>query len=731
VSPARLIEHGAGIFGPELELVNDCWRLRVGLGERLDPYELYDLRAGRYVADESYCYQLAVSPLGEPGYSRGTVPCQGVRPVDWALEESPEAATLVLVGHLDFGPEGPTNIRLEHRIALSGPSVREELSLFHHHGRDSHRLSKLRFGFRKTLFDRSSFSWRPGCGSGELVPVPLRRRAGQGTDHYLAGYAAADLYPQEWTSRGGLPHRSAEAWLWCEPGSGFLVAKYNQDHIEFSVADGELVVPRRAPAGGAELQLDLLHSDRDLCLRFGGAGVSRGCPESARQLRAGERLGFGPSIIEPFDGDWQAGFGAYKKLLRARGHVVPAGYAPRVHWNELYRLGWRCGSNAPLQELPQLWEEAARARAMGAQAFYFDPGWDLFEGSSVWDVDRLGPAEDFARRLRDEYGLSLALHVMVHTKSLDEDPAIYRRRRDGEIDLWKDATPYVGGYVCPASPVWQHQKTERLRKVCASGASFLMFDFLAYEHGGVEPFDHEAKELETCWSPEHGHSVPLTREEHAEAIMEVIRAIKREFPEVKIEAHDRVAGEFLPLYYQHGPSEAHDELWGFEYMWDPYTDLLSGKALSLYEYNLAYDIPLYLHINSAHDSKNLLAFWWYASCCRHLGIGGLDQQGDQWPYLAAAMKTYRRLQAYFSRGRFCGIDPLTHLHVLDDEGGAVLTAFNLGPEHVSRTVAITAEMMPIGPAPRLAGATSDTVDGALIVNLEIGALSPAVVEIDV
>ena len=78
-------------------------------------------------------------------------------------------------------------------------------------------------------------------------------------------------------------------------------------------------------------------------------------------------------------------------------------------------------------------------------------------------------------------------------------------------------------------------------------------------------------------------------------------------------------------------SNAHDELWGFEYMWDPYTDLLSGKALSLYEYNLAYDIPLYLHINSAHDSPTMLAFWWYASCCRHLGIGGLDEDDQQWP----------------------------------------------------------------------------------------------------
>ena len=120
-----------------------------------------------------------------------------------------------------------------------------------------------------------------------------------------------------------------------------------------------------------------------------------------------------------------------------------------MHWNELYRRGWRCGSNAPLQELPELFAEAARAQAAGAQRFYFDPGWDLFEGSSVWDTERLGPVEEFIGRLRDEYGLSLALHLMIHTKSVAEDPAIYRRRPDGEIDRWTDATPYAAGQTRP------------------------------------------------------------------------------------------------------------------------------------------------------------------------------------------------------------------------------------------------------------------------------------------
>ena len=65
-------------------------------------------------------------------------------------------------------------------------------------------------------------------------------------------------------------------------------------------------------------------------------------------------------------------------------------------------------------------------------------------------------------------------------------------------------------------------------------------------------------------------------------------------------------------------------------MWDPLNDIVvtgskyitNMRAKSLYYYNLAYNIPLYLHINLKTDNANALAFWWYASTCRHLGIGG-------------------------------------------------------------------------------------------------------------
>ena len=165
--------------------------------------------------------------------------------------------------------------------------------------------------------------------------------------------------------------------------------------------------------------------------------------------------------------------------------------------------------------------------------------------------------------------------------------------------------------------------------------------------------------------------------------------------------------------------------------------MLSGKALSLYEYNLAYDVPLYLHINSAHDSPTMLAFWWYASCCRHLGIGGLDEADPQWARLVEAMRTYRRLQAWFAGGRFVGLDRLTHLHVLDDGGGAVLTAYNLGAAEVHRSVSVDLSALGLEgePAvfshPPIAIGSQRVAGAALVLELEIAPLSPVVVEIGV
>ena len=148
-----------------------------------------------------------------------------------------------------------------------------------------------------------------------------------------------------------------------------------------------------------------------------------------------------------------------------------------------------------------------------------------------------------------------------------------------------------------------------------------------------------------------------------------------------IEAHDRVSGgiqDYMPLYYEHNldGKVTFDEHWGFEYMWSPYMDLLAGKALSLYEYNLAHDIPLYLHINLGFDNEAALAFWWYASTCRHLGLGGIKRGHKNWEGHVAAMQEYLRLKPFFAEGRFVGIDLDVHAHVLDEERLEELAQFD-------------------------------------------------------
>ncbi|MGH2346964.1 MAG: hypothetical protein ACRDG4_17195, partial [Chloroflexota bacterium] len=387
--------------------------------------------------------------------------------------------------------------------------------------------------------------------------------------------------------------------------------------------------------------------------------------------------------------------------------------------------------NAPLQTREQLEDEAAIAADVGAEALYIDPTWDIAEGSTVWDTARLGPLPDFVQTLRDRHNLRLSLHLMMHTTAMDEDPAIYLRDASGNTAPFFVRTDlYPNARVCCASTAWKELKKRRLLALAEAGATFFMFDFLDYNREG----EHVGRRQPACVDPSHGHAVPLSRQAHAEGVLEVIQAVKAAYPHVLIEAHDRVNGglqDYHPLYYQHRLPNSFDENWGFEYMWDPYYDLLSGKALSLYEYNLAYDIPLYLHIHEGRDSTTMLAFWWYASTCRHLGIGGVsDPQSPLYTALKQAVTRYRRLKRFFTQGEFVGLDTFSHLHVLPDRAAAVALFFNLSSEPQTRTVTFDPARIGLAPIKRAQGASLDHgADGRVTLTLEVAPLSPALVEL--
>ena len=262
-----------------------------------------------------------------------------------------------------------------------------------------------------------------------------------------------------------------------------------------------------------------------------------------------------------------------------------------------------------------------------------------------------------------------------------------------------------------------------------------MFDFQAF--------------FPPCYDPQHGHEIPLLRQSHAEGLDEVMRNVKREFPGVYIEAHDRVASglqDYHPLYYQYDPPYSFDENWGFEYMWDSYLDVISGKAISLYEYNLAYEVPLYLHINIGQksgllesgrsvgpDTTHMLAFWWYASTVRHLGIGGVsDPESGLYKALKKAMKAYMQLQDFYKRGRFYGIDEMVHVHSLPGKNQAVINLFNLTGRKISRDIRVNLGEIGLESFRTLNGAENvKKVKGGFAFTSELKPLSASLVKVNV
>jgi hypothetical protein len=213
-----------------------------------------------------------------------------------------------------------------------------------------------------------------------------------------------------------------------------------------------------------------------------------------------------------------------------------------------------------------------------------------------------------------------------------------------------------------------------------------------------------------CYAPNHGHPVPSTPEGHVRVVYGLIHQLKRRLPGILVEAHDPVwpwGVRYLPIYFDQTLDASwrpgsYKENWGFEFMWKPIEDLSSGRALCLYYYNLACDIPLYDHITAEYDNDACLGFWWYASTIRHLGIGGkkgLDSRQinkTHWQAYLKAMERYGRLRDWLVRGRFICLDEWTYLHVLAGRPSGVLVAFNTGEQPVERTIVLKSADLGLG-----------------------------------
>ncbi len=70
--------------------------------------------------------------------------------------------------------------------------------------------------------------------------------------------------------------------------------------------------------------------------------------------------------------------------------------------------------------------------------------------------------------------------------------------------------------LCLPSPAFLDTKENNLLDLCRDGARFLMFDSNQYSG--------------PCYDKTHGHAIPSTREEHAQAMFELARRVKVRYP---------------------------------------------------------------------------------------------------------------------------------------------------------------------------------------------------------
>lgn len=639
-----------------------------------------------------FCLEgLRDAEVREEPWRRGgrTVTIRGV------LGDDP-AAPRISVRHVFYIPEDKDY--LEESITLSNQSPTVIV------------LRGYRFGFRKKLAKPRKFGG-PGVDVEDyrLIAIPFRLQP-DGKKH---DYPLDDIYDGRYEcSTFHNPARlvqevvdvgrgRSEAWAWTNGENGLLIIKYNPNAVEYSMVETE-----RA------LETDLSGDARaEVYLNFGGAAPSLyNEPIQVRILEPGAEFTFGTTRYQFYEGLWRQGSYIFREYMSAMGHAVPENYDPPINWNELYDVGWYHNDHNALARhytSQTLEHEAGKARNLGCDLLYLDPGWEVCEGVTVWDESRLGKPSEFIANIREKFGLKVGFRTIGRSYT-DAWQGMYRMRSDGTTGFYAPYAPKPFYEPCFCSEAYQEEKVRRIVEIARAGMSFIMFD----------EFDWRGP----CYDPSHGHPVPTTPDMHARAVVEIARRVREECPGVTIELHDPVwpwGVRYLPVYYLHSENGAFQELWAFEFMWSPLEDLLCGKAISLFYYNLAYSIPLYIHMDMANDNDNCLAFWWYASTCRHIGVGGEKGNKTRFEAYKKALSEYRSLKDLYARGTFYGPDELTHIHVLPEEGRCVVNAFNLTDSPISRQVEIRPHDIGLIEDLHVVGADHKMIRGKLVLDLQI------------
>lgn len=697
----------------KLVLSNDYLSLDIFIDGGVNPANLLSKKTGKVYSDSRYRYRCQV-------WER-----EGKIPKYVAHSEKRRSTSHVDSGNVItiIGKIGDLEIEQSFFVPDYKPYLEERITL-RNTGKEPLNTSGISFGFTKVLGDKEGLLLKDleNC---QMVAVPYRRECWFGRNGEYVEYSFQDLLSQQGWYRPWFKQEEkiasekfgSEGWAWTGEEPSLLIAKHNLEGMEFSL-------------------LEIGEENGKPVLQFGGCGVWHGDPEHATKIDAGKEFHFGLTRYAFVEGGWKECYYAFRDFMNEQGHGIPANYNPPIHWNELYDnpFWWeatkdftketpiindRVELRQRLYTLESMKEEAKKAKELGCEALYLDPGWDTMFGSSIWAAERLLSAEQFVEMMKTEYGLDVSLHTpLAGWSDYMGHNATYPEKAHKKVpqDFKGDD---VTVDLCMASPEYIKTKTERLLELAKAGVVFFMFDGDGY--------------WGPCYDSAHGHSVPLSREEHGKAILKLAQNVHEEFPNVLIELHAFLGScvyPCMPTYYLHEPGGP-DEFWAFEYMIDPMWDLLSGRAVSLYYYNLAYGYPLYIHIDLRKDNESALEFWWYASTCRHLGVGGKHPDPKVWEAHKLAMKKYRRLKRFYTQGKFYGLDETVHAHTLEDEGAAVVNVFNLTDE--KKTKEVTFDLQEIGLEPQrkidVKGASYDQKGSKVTLRFELSGKSTALAEI--
>jgi hypothetical protein len=663
--------------------------------------KLVHLPTGTVLADGAYSYS-----FGTPAFT----------------EVKNEGHSVLLQGNTEAG------VGVQHRFNVDPASawIEEEIA-FTNTGSTPLDLHTARCGFVLPIAleeEKAPASW----ADYKLTAIPFRREPNGHKLQYadfslhqiLTGFYSSELWTMNTTVTSAF---ASEGWAWSNGKQGFVISKFSPGGLEFAALDRVALAPNKVG------------------FRWGGMSIYRGSPEHGAWLKPGETHQFGVTRVTAYPGDWLQGFYTFRTEMEKRGQGVPDGFNPPVHWNELYdnKLWWLPGDeqdNPAMRKkyytLESMKEEAAKAKAIGCEALYMDPGWDTSFGSKVWDEERLTPYKSFTTMLANDYGLKSSLHTPLSGWC---DPSSYpveahRLDRFGERAQWDRSAGFSESVLCGASQQYLTVTGERLKTLCQGGAAFFMFDGTAYH--------------EECWDPNHGHQVPSRLEEHGQATCRLARMVHADFPNVLIEMHDPALGgapmRACPIYYGYGKAPegeqvsqalGFDTVWAFELMWKPMEDLTSGRSIALYYYNLAYSLPLYIHIDLRTDNQNAVVFWWNASTNRHLGIGGTHPDPAVQHAQKEGMANYRRLKPYFAVGQFYGIDEQTHVHTAKDGKSAVMNCFNLDDHAAEHEIRFEPAKLGLSPTKtyQFSGATFSRSGDAYVGKVSIPSLGHTLVEV--